>query len=425
MSSGQRPQPRRMFTFDKGAAEVRAFETWFEDDPDVRDADLTGGTMIPFLSGWMSGTVIARRGLTPLEAQHLRNRVKDYLDHLPYGSKLQQMNLDLDGFRCRINSDDLDLAMEFRADPDIFAATIERDLVTLVTDTAAVAPTRQKWDARIAPGPGEEDPEHPRELLVRDDARTTAIGGPTGNWWHPAREAWRAVDDRFGVTAADLRPGVLAMTIGAEPDIDAAKAVARSYTADVITLSAEEIAVSPGADGDPARAVLHQLAPEIREKVQRMWVSPLSQNRLVVSTGEHSMIPAIARDLARISDAAFFRAVIISSDDGNQISAPSANLPGWAEHLGTILGGTDADHAKLGTVPQPVTVTFTGIPSLADMVALADILKPLYPTKQWFVVEMDSGRQINFRPSPELRTDRKWHSGTEEHGVAFADRWNR
>lgn len=242
MSGNQRSQPqtsssRRMFTFDKGAAEVRAFQTWLEDDPDVRDADLTGGTLIPFISGWMSGTVIARRGLFPSQAQSLRNRIKDYLDHPPYGSRLQHMNLDLDGYQCRINSDDLNLALDFRVDSDIVTATIERDLVTLVTDAASVAPVRQKWDARIAPGPGEEDPEHPRELLVRDEAQTTVIGGPTGNWWHPAREAWRAVDDRFGVTKADLRPGVLSITVDGEPDIDAATAVARSYTADVISVT--------------------------------------------------------------------------------------------------------------------------------------------------------------------------------------------
>src|SRR5690606_26629157 len=208
-----------------GTAKARQFEADWEGTPDVSDVSASGANNLPF-SGTADGTAVVAAG-TPDErvAELLHALGGDVREHGGVDATLEVGHVRL-GARPDREANDavLDLWHGLRVEPGLVSA----ELGVRGVDVDLDDPTRfaDLVEDLATPG-GDLEPLADAAVDVR--AGSSAAGGGAGDDPADALAAFRAVDERFGVTGAHLEttPPRVELRVADSADIADARALAR------------------------------------------------------------------------------------------------------------------------------------------------------------------------------------------------------
>lgn len=414
-----------------GDGMAASFTAAFAGDPDVTGVDLTSADKMAFTGG-VSGTITVRDDAPDARVRDLSERVRT---HGPREDKPVRIDLGLAGFEVPVLSDAaansalLDVALAARADPRLRGALFSSQdygtvagLVSLTTADAASVFVMMPEAARMAA----TLPGHPSfHGTISDAARSVTLDGRPGPWVDAVARAWSAVTAQVAIASFQAEETTLTLRVVDEAAVELARSLvlqALDGTTMEVTVASDLITLFPGADGSAVRALVAQLAPEVRARIRSIWTNDESASFTVDDLDDAGPVAAA---IAGAAPADLRRLQLTVGDPGDPtlwIAADPAALVAQTA-TGVALLGLPGTTSLTVNPETDVTLNVAATVSDRDFAAFAAPLKSIATTGQRLcIVQADAGA-LCMAAGPTISTDASTDWG-KQHGRPFVDAWN-
>src|SRR5690606_23523796 len=307
-----------------GTAKARQFEADWEGTPDVSDVSASGANNLPF-SGTADGTAVVAAGTPDERVAELLHALGGYVrEHGGVDATLEVGHVRL-GARPDREANDavLDLWHGLRVEPGLVSA----ELGVRGVDVDLDDPTRfaDLVEDLATPG-GDLEPLADAAVDVRAGSFAAVVGA--GDDSTDALAAFRAVDERFGVTGAHLEttPPRVELRVADSADSAAARALARRAgprLARDLVVEGGGVAID-GTDAQASARVL-DLARTFEARPDVVAVT-VGADGIEVRTRDVGAAAALEHDLADDPDAAALGSVVATSDAAAPADVPAPRV---------------------------------------------------------------------------------------------------